>query len=161
MPSISGFQRLQNHMVGMYVFFGCKDDDEDGFASNKRLPDISNLLPESLETLYISGTAGETDILALALQKLLHVKHVHTPMLREIAFEVNADEDGELPDLAELETCAVAADVRLRPIDCRLFITQGPLSSDPGRGMDGSITWAGSMQHDGEMIWFRHMATST
>ncbi|KAL8717251.1 MAG: hypothetical protein Q9225_005492 [Loekoesia sp. 1 TL-2023] len=162
MSSLSQFKALKNLKIGMFVVFGVHAMD-DGFSQNENhlddseLPVLAHLLPQSLETIYISHTNGRLGILVRALENLLLVKLSCMPRLKSIAFEAFLTGNDQAPTLKKLHDLAVAADVEIRTLDgamvrsgnCRLdwkFQTPGPLNL--GQGWDGSVTWASAFNND-------------
>ncbi|KAL8949219.1 MAG: hypothetical protein Q9222_004651 [Ikaeria aurantiellina] len=148
--SLTEFKSLKNLKVGMYVLFGIHEAESESGSEDpiveSKLPNLGNIFPENLETLYLSGTDDRIGVLVKALENLLRVKQECVPKLREVAFEAYLEGNQQAPSLEMLKSAAADADVRLRPIDI-----EDPDDEDykTGRGWDDSITWAGHMNNEG------------
>ena len=145
--SLCLLQKLKNLRVGMYVLFGVDDDtmeDEEQAIVMSDLPELAEVLPDSLETLYISHTHGRIGILSLALQRLLQDEEVGNIGLTQITIEVALHNNENAPPLEPLKQMAKEKKVQLKILD--IGSTQRLPGSEEGRGWDGLITWAGSMK---------------
>ncbi|KAL8965227.1 MAG: hypothetical protein Q9183_003962 [Haloplaca sp. 2 TL-2023] len=150
--SLRTFTRLRNLKVGMSVLFGPINydpigldppgpEEEEVIISN--LPNLAAVLPDNLETLYISHTEGRIGILSAALEQFLQVKRTSDHRLAQIAIEINLKGNFHAPSLESLERMAEESDVRLK------ILTDPPeyrQTRECGRGREDWITWAGSME---------------
>ena len=153
-PSLKKFHRLKNLMLGMFLLFGRSTiDDDDGSShlddpfEDSELPVLADILPQSVESIYISRSTGRLTMLAKALENLLMVKAACVPRLRTITFE--AFLTGNVPSFSKLYELAAAVEVEIHPIDesaVKFGENETPLNL--GQGWDGSVTWASPYDSD-------------
>ncbi|KAL8680453.1 MAG: hypothetical protein Q9186_003351 [Xanthomendoza sp. 1 TL-2023] len=156
MSSLKEFKKLKNLKVGMYVFFGARENlgGEGGHTEQTinvlELPDLASILPESLETLYFAGTQGRLDTLTTALWRLLTAKKNYMPNLKEIAFETACETSRPMPGSStwKMQNLGTEVGVGVRVIESG-WKEGGFGPSDLGRGWDGSVMWAASMDDGG------------
>ncbi|KAL8831590.1 MAG: hypothetical protein Q9170_005231 [Blastenia crenularia] len=164
MPPLSCFQKLKNLKVGMFLLFGTptqphtmdKDFNLDEISfDDAALPVLAQLLPQSVETIYISHTAGKLSMLVMAFENLLLIQSCHMPRLRVITFEAFLTGNPQAPSLDKLCDLAAAAEVKIYAIDTAIGIAEKhewdrylptlvvkPRGPNLGQGLDGSVTWA-------------------
>lgn len=159
--SLRDLRNLKNLRTGMYTMFGPTYHDSDSFEDtdsshdeeefeDSEVPNLSQILPISIETIYITHTHGRIGLLARALEELLRIKGNHFPSLREITFEAYLVGNDQAPSLEKLEILAADAHVTLRKIDTGLIGKDR--KSDHRRRWDRSMTWAGLLNQSGRFI---------
>lgn len=91
LSSLSSFKVPKNLRVPMYLFSGIDGVGTTWFGPDGQgpAPDLTSLMPSSIETLYFSKTEGRIKVLTSVLQKLLQAKDSCTPQLQRIAFEAD------------------------------------------------------------------------
>ena len=156
-PSLAIFQGLKNLKVGFYVLFGDANtatyedslDNTEIHIDELEMVQLADVLPVSLETIYISHTNGKVKMLTRALELLLEQKQSAVPQLQQITFEAYITCNDESFDFSRLDQLAEENSVIVRRIDGTALVTDEPPRwryspgiSDRGQGMDGSLTWA-------------------
>ncbi|KAL8839221.1 MAG: hypothetical protein Q9170_001827 [Blastenia crenularia] len=170
--NLSEFPLLKNPKLDMYLLFGMNNNIEyvcnpykwpadnqriqythtEQAPLESRIPNLGALLPESLETIYFSCTEGRIGILIQALTRLLQIKESCVPHLKEIAVEVYLTGNKDAPSFEHLQDLAMNTGIQLRVIDSGLLGRKSGYDHygviDPGRGLDGSVSWAGAMNYE-------------
>ena len=138
--SLASLKVLKNIRVGMYIFFGDVSFMHESDIANGAGINLARLLPQSLETIYISHTRARLGVLVEALEDWLQQKESSTPKLWRIAFEVDLTEDRESIDLSLLESLAKEASVSVVKLDSG--ISDQDASEADRRILKELIPWA-------------------
>lgn len=149
--SFARFRTLKHLRVGLLILLGAHfnssgneeyDLDEENYWDENFIIDqgpcrLVDMLPSTLETLYLTRCNGRISLMLIHLEKLLELKSERTPHLKKITFETAFDLKPY--SFSRLDALAEKVGVDLCKID-----TSCPVGEwvDRGWGMDEDIFWA-------------------
>ena len=155
--TLANFKVLKHLKVGMFILFGddylfydgaSLDNTEEHYTETDGVS-LAEILPYSLETIYVAHTNGRVRGLTRAFARLLRRKESAVPNLKRIAYEAYITGNDHIFNFSTLDQLGKDTGVVVDRIDGTALPgdddfewTYTPGAQDRGQGMDGSVTWA-------------------